>query len=55
MLPKMRATAKRFKTVLHLVVVISDTHYFAKFAGRNAHNGIMKALSGHEEYIETEP
>ncbi len=45
MLPKLRETAERFKVTPHLVVVTSDTHYWAKFEERNAEGGILKALN----------
>lgn len=54
MLPKMRETGERFKTLPHLVVVTSDVHYVAKFAERNAKNGLMKALNGQEKFDEME-
>lgn len=50
MLPKLRETAERFKVTPHLVVVTSDTHYWAKFEERNTEGGILKALNEEEKF-----
>ncbi len=50
MLPKLRETAQRYKVTPHLVVVTSDTHYWAKFEERHAEGGILKALNEEEKF-----
>lgn len=55
MLPKLRESGERFQTVPHLVVVTSETHFFARFPDWDAgEGGILKALNGQESYGEFE-
>lgn len=50
MLPQMRKTSARFQTTPHLVVVTSDMHATAKFAERDAPEGILKALNDEKKF-----
>lgn len=54
MLPKLRETGERFGTTPHLVVVTSDIHYMARFAERDAPEGILKALNKEEKFNKSD-